>query len=151
MSEHPGKLSREDSETEWPGQHAGGTDAHGRGSSYPGTVSMSAAQQRQHCLNHAWMFTLLREVLQSSEMIGAPALSYGELTVLSCMEIRMSLRLLYFTEWRQNPADFPHLPQTYWLTSSSSSSLPVAVPLGTSCCMSLPNAAWKSHSPLSKS
>lgn len=53
------------------------------GSSYPGTVSMSAAQQRQHCLNHAWMFTLLREVLQSSEMIGAPALSYGELTVLS--------------------------------------------------------------------
>lgn len=47
------------------------------------------------------------------------------------MEIRMSLRLLYFTEWRQNPADFPHLPQTYWLTSSSSSSLPVAVPPGT--------------------
>lgn len=28
-SEHPGKLSREDSEKEWPGQHAGGTNAHG--------------------------------------------------------------------------------------------------------------------------
>lgn len=34
-SEHPGKLSREDSETEWPGQHAGGTDAHGRGMKAP--------------------------------------------------------------------------------------------------------------------
>lgn len=52
-------------------------------SSYPGTVSVSAAQERQHCLSHVWMFTLLQEVLQSSEMIGASALSYGELTVLS--------------------------------------------------------------------
>lgn len=34
-SEHPGKVSREDSETEWPGQHAGGTDAHGRGMKAP--------------------------------------------------------------------------------------------------------------------